>query len=66
MTEAVAEFWIFFDLGEGSEPWQITCVEDLEDAKAIMLQFACKVPGRYFIWDSLNGIVVEQINSASP
>ena len=64
MTEAVIEFAIFYDLGEGSEPWQITSVRRLEDAKAAMQQFAKKVPGRDFVWDSSKGEVIARFNNS--
>jgi len=65
MARLLYEFEIFYDLGEDIEPCQVACVLGLENAKAMMKELATEMPGRYFIWNSLEGEVMAHIDSTS-
>jgi hypothetical protein len=65
MAKLLYEFEIFYDLGEGLEPCQVAAVLGLENAKAMMEQLATEMPGRYFVWNSLEGEVMAHIDSTS-
>ena len=65
MDKLLREFEIFYDLGEGLEPRQITSIRGLENAEAAMKQLATLTPGRYFVWSSLEGEVMARIDSTS-
>lgn len=64
MSDVLPEFEVFDDLGEGLEPRLIACVSGFENAKSMMQEVASRAPGRYFVWDPLEGEVVARITVA--
>lgn len=63
VIRTLAEFAIFNDLGEGTEPQLIASVSAFESAKSVMEEAATKSPGRYFVWDSSEGQVVARLTA---
>jgi len=53
-------FDIFMRLADGHPVW-IKAAESLEEAKKQLMELSARTPGDYFIFNSINGEVIEPV-----